>query len=122
MNRLELKAVRRTRRKMRVRRRVLGTPERPRLSVTRSLQHISVQLIDDVSGRTLVAVSSMGKDLRSSVGYGGNKTAAAKVGTVLAERAKAAGVTKIVFDRNGYKYHGRVKALADAVREGGISF
>ncbi len=121
MERLKLKAVQRLRRKKRVRKRVFGTPERPRLSVFRSLQHIYAQLIDDTAGRTLVQVSTLSKELRDAVKSGGNKDAAAKVGAALAERAKAAGITAAAFDRNGYKYHGRVKALADAVRKGGIA-
>jgi large subunit ribosomal protein L18 len=121
MERLKLKAIQRLRRKKRVRKRVFGTPERPRLSVFRSLQHIYAQLIDDTAGRTLVQVSTLSKELRDAVKSGGNKDAAAKVGAVLAERAKAAGITAAAFDRNGYKYHGRVKALADAVRKGGIA-
>ncbi len=121
MERLKLKAIQRLRRKKRVRKRVFGTPERPRLSVFRSLQHIYAQLIDDTAGRTLVQVSTLSKELRNAVKSGGNKDAAAKVGAALAERAKAAGITAAAFDRNGYKYHGRVKALADAVRKGGIA-
>jgi large subunit ribosomal protein L18 len=120
MRRLRIKATRQTRRKRRVRKKVFGTSERPRLSVYRSLNHIYAQLIDDLDGRTLVSVSSVSKDLRSEVGHGGNRSAAAKVGAALAERAKAKGITQVAFDRNGYKYHGRVKALADAAREGGL--
>jgi large subunit ribosomal protein L18 len=122
MKATRVKAVRRRRRKLRVRKKVFGTPERPRLTVTRSLRNISVQLIDDLAGKTLVSVSSLDKDLRGDVGYGGNKGAAAKIGAQLAAKAKQAGITQIAFDRNGYKYHGRLKALADAAREGGLSF
>jgi large subunit ribosomal protein L18 len=121
MERLKLKAVQRLRRKKRVRKRVFGTPERPRLSVFRSLDHIYAQLIDDTAGKTLVEVSSLSKDLHDAMKTGGNKDAAAKVGAALAERAKARGIGAVAFDRNGYKYHGRVKALADAVRKGGIA-
>jgi large subunit ribosomal protein L18 len=84
------------------------------------LKNIYAQLIDDVSGQTLVEASSRGKDLRSGVGYGGNKAAATKVGKILGERALAKGIKQAAFDRNGYKYHGRIKALADAVREAGL--
>lgn len=122
MHRLKLKAIRHRRRKLRVRKRVFGTPERPRLSVWRSLRNVYAQLIDDTTGRTLVAAGTLEKDVRAGLGYGGNKAAAARVGAVLAERAKAKGITKAAFDRNGYKYHGRVKALADAAREAGLSF
>ncbi len=91
------------------------------MSVSRSLKNISVQLIDDASGRTLVQAGTRDKGLRETIGYGGNKAAAAKVGAALAERAKAKGITKAAFDRNGYRYHGRLKALADAAREAGLS-
>ena len=106
----------------RVRERVRGTAERPRLSVFRSLKHIYVQVIDDISGRTLASASSRDPQLRAQVAYGGNVAAAKAVGKVLAERARAAGVTQVVFDRGGYQYHGRVKALADAAREAGLKF
>ncbi len=94
---------------------------RPRLSVFRSNRYIYAQIVDDRQGRTLVAASSLEKDLREGAGTG-NRQAAQTVGARLAERALAAGVTDVVFDRSGYKYHGRVKALADAAREGGLSF
>ncbi len=121
MERLKLKAMRRERRKIRIRKRVFGTPERPRLSVYRSLQHIYAQLIDDVSGRTLVAVSTQSKGVRDEQKYGGNKAAAEKVGAALAAAAKGRGITAAAFDRNGCRYHGRVKALADAARKAGLS-
>ena len=95
---------------------------RPRLSVYRSSQHIYVQLIDDTEGRTLTSASSLEKQLRNSLKTGADKEAATKVGTLIAERAKNAGVEAVVFDRGGYKYHGRVKALADAAREAGLRF
>jgi large subunit ribosomal protein L18 len=95
---------------------------RPRLSVFRSSKHIYVQVIDDVQGRTLAAASTMEKDLRTDLKTGADTAAAAAVGKLIAERAKAAGITEVVFDRGGYIYHGRVKALADAAREGGLSF
>src|SRR4051794_40170950 len=110
----------RLRRQVRGRKKVAGTAERPRLVVTRSSKHISVQVVDDLVGRTLIAASSMEADLRS---LEGDKTAKAKkVGELVAERAKGAGIESVVFDRAGNKYHGRVAALADAAREGGLTF
>jgi large subunit ribosomal protein L18 len=106
----------------RVRMKVSGTPERPRLCVYRSLDHIYAQVIDDRAGKTLVAASSADKDTKKTLKGGGNIAAAKVVGKEIAERAKAAGVAKVVFDRGGYKYHGRVKALADAAREAGLQF
>lgn len=103
----------------RIRRRVAGSPERPRLAVFRSLKHIYVQVIDDSAGRTLAAAGSIEKAYE---GNGGNLAGAKDIGRLVAERAKAAGVTKVVFDRGGYLYHGRIKALADAAREGGLEF
>jgi large subunit ribosomal protein L18 len=104
----------------RLRRKVRGTPERPRLSVFRSLHHIYAQVIDDLAGRTLVSASSNEKSAR--VGGGGNLQGAKAVGRLVAERAKDKGIRQVVFDRGGYLYHGRVKALADAAREGGLEF
>ena len=101
---------------------VSGTSERPRLCVYRSLDHIYAQIIDDRAGKTLVAASSADKGTQKSLKGGGNVAAAKVVGKEIAERAKAAGVAKVVFDRGGYKYHGRVKALADAAREAGLQF
>jgi len=115
-------ALRRERKRHRVRNKVQGTAERPRLSVFRSSKHIYAQIIDDLSGETLVASSSAAKDLKAAAPYGGNVKAATAVGSKLAEAAKAKGVTKVCFDRGHYKYHGRVKALAEAVRKGGIEF
>nr|AKQ01676.1 50S ribosomal protein L18, large subunit ribosomal protein L18 [uncultured Acidobacteria bacterium Rifle_16ft_4_minimus_23617] len=106
----------------RVRQRVAGTEGRPRLSVSRSLKHIYTQIIDDAQGRTLVSASSRDKEVRQQLRYGGNVAAAKVVGTVLGERARQAGITRVVFDRGGYKYHGRIKALADAVRKAGLNF
>jgi large subunit ribosomal protein L18 len=106
----------------RVRTKVSGTPERPRLCVYRSVGHIYVQVIDDRGGRTLCSASSVDKETKKALKGGGNIAAAKNVGKIIAERAKAAGVTKVVFDRGGYKYHGRVKALADAAREAGLQF
>jgi large subunit ribosomal protein L18 len=121
MNRLENKIVRRARRRIRVRKRVLGVPARPRLSVFRSLTHIYAQIIDDLSGRTLAAASSRDRGFEAP-GDGGKVAQAQAVGRLIATRATAAGVTAIAFDRNGFRYHGRVKALADAAREGGLQF
>ena len=106
----------------RVRMMVSGTAERPRLCVYRSLDHIYAQVIDDRAGKTLVSASSADKDTKKNLKGGGNVAAAKVVGKIVAERAKAAGVSKVVFDRGGYKYHGRVKALADAAREAGLQF
>ena len=121
MNRDKKNDQRRRRRRWRVRKRVVGTPSRPRVSVYRSLKHIYAQVIDDMSGRTLCAASSREGSLGVS-GAGGNRDAAVAVGKALAERAKEAGVDAVVFDRNGFRYHGRVRALADAAREGGLKF
>jgi large subunit ribosomal protein L18 len=101
---------------------VSGTPERPRLSVYRSVGHIYAQVIDDRSSRTLVSASSIDKEVKKGLKGGGNIASAKAVGKIIAERAKGAGVSKVVFDRGGYKYHGRVKALADAAREAGLQF
>jgi len=104
----------------RIRLRLSGDAGRPRLAVFRSLKHISAQVIDDASGRTLVAATSLEKELRAATG---TKTEdAAAVGRLLAERAKAAGVDRVVFDRAGYRYHGRIKSLADAARDAGLQF
>lgn len=107
---------------LRIRKQVRGDADRPRLNVFRSLGHIYGQIIDDGSGRTLVAASSRDKQVRATLKTGGNIAAAKQVGQVLAERAKAAGISRIVFDRGGYAYHGRLKALAGALREGGLQF
>ena len=111
------------RRKARVRRAIRKAANgRPRLSVFRSSKQIYAQVIDDERGATLAAASSLEKDMRGKLKSGGNVDAAKEVGRLIAERASAAGVTSVVFDRSGYLYHGRVKALADAAREGGLSF
>ena len=110
------------RRRNHVRRRIQGTAERPRLTVFRSSKHIYAQLIDDVTGTTLAAASSVLSDVKTAVPYGGNIKGAQAVGKKLAEVAKEKGVLKAAFDRGHYKYHGRVKALADAAREGGLQF
>ena len=112
--------VSRLRRHNRLRKRVSGTPERPRLVVNRSSRHMVAQLIDDVAGHTLAAASTLETDVRAL--EGDKKAKAAKVGELLAVRAREAGVTAVVFDRGGYLYHGRIAALADAAREGGLEF
>jgi large subunit ribosomal protein L18 len=106
----------------RIRKRLAGTAERPRLAVYRSQSHIHAQVIDDGVGRTLVAASSLDKELRAASKRGANVAAAKAVGALLAQRAKEKGLVAVVFDRGGFKYHGRVKALADAAREGGLKF
>jgi large subunit ribosomal protein L18 len=106
----------------RIRTRISGTAERPRLCVYRSLKNISAQVIDDLAGRTLASASSNDAETRKSVKGGGNVAAAKVVGKAVAERAVAKGIKQVVFDRGGYKYHGRVKALADAAREAGLKF
>lgn len=103
----------------RIRRKVRGTAERPRLAIYRSLNHIYAQVIDDESGRTIAAASTTEKELRGSTG--GNIEAAGKIGQAVAQRTLAAGISNVVFDRGGYRYHGRVKALADAVRAAGLN-
>jgi large subunit ribosomal protein L18 len=106
----------------RVRKKVSGTPERPRLCIFRSLQHVYAQIIDDVSGHTLTAASTLDPEVRAS-SVKGSKTDMSKiVGAAIARKALEGGTTQVVFDRGGYKYHGRLKALADAAREGGLSF
>jgi large subunit ribosomal protein L18 len=112
--------VAKARRHFRVRRKVSGSPERPRLAVTRSARHIVVQLVDDLAGHTLASASSLEADVRAM--DGDKKARAAKVGELVAARAKSVGVTKVVFDRGGNDYHGRIAALADAAREAGLEF
>jgi large subunit ribosomal protein L18 len=120
MSIIEIKQQRRQRRKMRVRRRIFGTAERPRLTVFRSLKNIYAQLIDDESGRTVVEASTVSKEFQGKLKYGGNIAAATQVGGLLAQRAMAKGVKQATMDRNGYRFHGRVKAVAEAVRKAGI--
>jgi large subunit ribosomal protein L18 len=114
----------RLRRHARVRAKVSGSPDRPRLAVNRSNRQISAQVIDDLAGRTLAAASSVEPELRAKLGEsgGGNVTGAEAVGRLLATRAKAAGITRVVFDRGGFAYHGRVAVLADAARDEGLEF
>ncbi|MDX2132437.1 MAG: 50S ribosomal protein L18 [Planctomycetota bacterium] len=120
MNKNAAKNLRRARRRVRIRRSISGTHERPRLSIYKSVHHVYAQIINDLDGRTLAAASTTEKVL--GVEKPGNVQAATKVGLALAERAKQAGVEKVVFDRGGFKYHGRVKALAEAARKGGLQF
>ncbi len=112
----------RRRRHIRVRKTVAGTPERPRLAIFRSLNHIYAQIIDDTAGHTLAAASDLEKDVRSALDGKKKAEVAALVGQSVAKKAKEAGIRAVVFDRGGFRYHGRVKALAEAVRKGGVSF
>ena len=113
---------RRLRRQRRVRNRLSGTLERPRLAVFRSSKHIYAQMVNDQAGTTLVSASTLDPEVKAQLKYGGNKAAAVLVGRVVAERAKKAGIDKVCFDRRSYKYHGRVAALAQAAREAGLQF
>jgi large subunit ribosomal protein L18 len=121
-NHQHLVGTRRLRRQRRVRNRLFGTAERPRLAVFRSSKHIYAQMVNDATGTTIVSASSRDSETRGQIKYGGNKAAAATVGRVVAERAKKAGIDKVCFDRRSYKYHGRVAALAQAAREAGLQF
>ena len=117
------KAEARLKRKKRVRKKIKGTPQRPRLTVFRSAKHIYVQIVDDIAAKTLVDASSLQKDVHSQFqGKGGNKEGAALVGEAIAKRALDKGIKKVIFDRNGFLYHGRVKTLADAARKQGLEF
>ena len=118
MNEQKLNNLRRKRRKAGIRKGVFGSPTKPRLSIFRSSKHMYAQLIDDFEGKTLASASTVAAKAEK----GGNIEAAKEVGTKIAEQAKAAGIEEVAFDRNGFKYHGRVKALADAAREGGLKF
>ena len=122
MGSINIRQQARLKRKNRIRKKIHGTPDRPRLSVFRSARHTYAQIIDDLAGVTLASASSLAKPMRSSIKYGGNKDAAKTVGTAIAKQAMDIGVKAICFDRNGYRYHGRVKALADGAREGGLVF
>jgi large subunit ribosomal protein L18 len=122
MDQQKTKHRRQLRRRRHVRRKLVGTTERPRLTVFRSSKHIYAQLIDDLNGQTLATASSRGKEVRPSLAYGGNVKAAQAVGKKLAEQALAKGIKMAAFDRGHYRYHGRIKALADAAREGGLQF
>ncbi len=120
MGRIELKTFRRRRRRKGIRKNMMGAPSRPRMAVYRSLLHIYVQVIDDLTGRTLVSAST--SDKGGKISPGGNCAAAAAVGRQIGERATKAGIEKVVFDRGGCRYHGRIKALAEAAREAGLKF
>jgi large subunit ribosomal protein L18 len=119
---LAQKKIARLKRKVRVRTKISGTSVCPRLNVFKSAKHIYAQIIDDVSGVTMVAASTVMKDVKSGLKSTGNLDAATKVGAVIAEMARAKGIERVVFDRSGFLYHGRVKALADAARGNGLSF
>ena len=112
----------RQKRHLRMRKKLVGTTERPRLNVFRSLNNIYAQIIDDTKGVTLVSASTLDKELKGSIGHGGNKESAKAVGALVAKKAIEAGIKQVVFDRGGYIYHGRVKELADAAREAGLEF
>lgn len=112
----------RQKRRLRVRKKVMGTPERPRLNVFRSLKHIYAQVIDDTRGVTLAAASTLSPELRGGLAKGSDREAASAVGRLIAQKALQKGIKKVVFDRAGYLYHGRVKVLADAARESGLEF
>jgi len=112
----------RKRKHLRVRKKISGTPERPRLCVFRSNSHIYAQVIDDAAGKTLVSASTMDKEIKENVKFGGNIEGASEVGKLVAQRALAQGIETVVFDRGGYLYHGRVAALAAAAREAGLNF
>jgi large subunit ribosomal protein L18 len=112
----------RQRRRFRVRRSIRGTTDRPRLTIFRTHKHIYAQVVDDSTGRTLASASSMDRALRDGLGFGGNKQAAEAIGKAVAERAKAAGVSQVCFDRGSFRYHGRVAVLAEAARAAGLQF
>jgi large subunit ribosomal protein L18 len=119
---MAMRIVGRERRKLRIRNKVAGSVERPRLSVFRSAKHIYAQVIDDTTGKTLAHASTLSKDLKGTLGDDDKTAAAKKVGALIAKICKDKGVAKVVFDRNGYLYHGRISALAQAAREGGLEF
>lgn len=119
---MKIKEIARNRRHIRIRKKVVGTSERPRLSIYRSLNHIYAQIINDTTGHTIVSASTLDKEFKEHKGHKGNLEAAKKVGSLIAERALRSGIKRVVFDRGGYKYHGSIKALADAAREGGLEF
>lgn len=112
----------RKKRHLRVRKKITGTAQRPRLNVYRSLSNIYAQIIDDVTGQTLVSASTLDKEIKDSISYGGNKEAAKAVGQLIAKRAQEKNIAQVVFDRGGYIYHGRVQELAEAAREAGLDF
>lgn len=112
----------RLKRKVALRKKISGTPERPRMSVFRSNKNISVQIIDDNDGKTIVSASTIDKDIRENIANGGNKDAAKKLGEIIAKRALDKNIDTVVFDRNGFRYHGRIKELADSARQSGLKF
>lgn len=112
----------RERRHKRIRKKIYGQSQRPRLCVYRSLKNLSAQIVDDSAGKTLLSVSTFGKEAKAAVRYGGNIKAAGDLGKLLAEKAKEKGISSVVFDRGGYQYHGRVKVFAEAARKGGLLF
>lgn len=121
MDRNKVKNARRLRRRRHIRKKILGTAARPRVTVTRSLKHIYCQLVDDVEGKTLASASTRCPELRAELGdTAGNRAGASKVGELLAKKAQDLGIKTMAFDRNGYRYHGRIAAVADALRSGGI--
>lgn len=122
MDAMKQKVWKRKRRQLRARRRITGTAERPRLAVHRTLKNLYVQVIDDEAGRTLAAASTRTADLRAAINGGGNCDSAKKLGELIGQRAKAAGVERVVFDRGGFLYHGRVKAVAEGARSAGLQF
>lgn len=122
MNLQHRKEQNRIKRKKRIRRHIFGTNKRPRMSIFKSLNHCYVQLIDDEAQKTIVAASTVGKELKGSLSQSGNTEAARKLGHLIAEKAIAMNITSVVFDRNGFLYHGRVKALAEGAREKGLQF
>jgi large subunit ribosomal protein L18 len=122
MSNVKEKCRRRVRRRRHIRKKVFGVKEKPRLSVYKSLKNIYCQIIDDSAGRTLASASTLIKEIREKLPYGGNLEAAKLLGNKIAEEAKSVGIERVVFDRGGYKYHGRVKALAESARENGLTF
>ena len=122
MESAQLRKLARLKRKKRIRKKIFGTPERPRFTVFRSSRHIYAQVVDDTSGNTLVSASSLEKTIRESKDSGDKTAVAKQIGKLVAERAKEKGINTIVFDRNGFLYHGRIKAMSEGAREGGLVF
>lgn len=122
MRAMRIKNVRQQRRVQRVRKRLLGTPDCPRMAVSRSLANLYVQLIDDIGGKTLCAISTQSKDFKAQAPYGGNVKAATALGHLIGEKAKGLGISAVCFDRRGRRYHGRIKAVAEGARKAGLKF
>jgi large subunit ribosomal protein L18 len=122
INRTDFREIKRIARHARIRKVLVGTSQKPRLCIHRSLKNLYAQVIDDTQGKVLFGVSTLNKDIKSKITSGGNMTAAKVLGEVLGTQAKSKGITKVCFDRAGYRYHGRVKAFADSVREKGVEF